>query len=98
MNYAGAMCGMIGGMGYGIDFILFRRQLLAMTRVFVAAELPESVKQSLSAYEESLKRSDARLNLVDPDLSHITLKFIGEVDAVKLKNIEERLSAIKYAY
>ncbi|MBO7388113.1 MAG: RNA 2',3'-cyclic phosphodiesterase [Methanomicrobium sp.] len=68
-----------------------------MTRVFVAAELPESVKQSLSAYEESLKRSDARLNLVDPDLSHITLKFIGEVDAVKLKNIEERLSAIKYS-
>ncbi len=97
MNYAGAMCGMIGGMGYGIDFILFRRQLLAMTRVFVAAELPESVKQSLSEYEESLKRSDARLNLVDPDLSHITLKFIGEVDAVKLKKIEERLSAIKYS-
>ena len=43
-----------------------------MTRVFVAAELPEDVKKSLAAYEKSLMQSDARLNPVDPDLSHIT--------------------------
>ena len=68
-----------------------------MTRVFVAAELPEDVKKSLAAYEKSLMQSDARLNPVDPDISHITLKFIGEVDAVKLKKIGERLSGIGFS-
>jgi RNA 2',3'-cyclic 3'-phosphodiesterase len=47
-----------------------------MHRLFVALDLPRYVKDSLGAMERGLP--DARW--VDPDMLHLTLAFVGEVD------------------
>jgi 2'-5' RNA ligase len=61
-----------------------------MVRAFVAIELSDEVRESLRAAQDRLRMSTARLNLVDPALAHITLKFLGEVE-------EERIGAVKDA-
>jgi 2'-5' RNA ligase len=38
----------------------------------------------------------ARLTLVKPDAIHITLKFLGEIDAKTLGRVREALSAIRF--
>ncbi|EHQ34224.1 2'-5' RNA ligase [Methanoplanus limicola DSM 2279] len=58
-----------------------------MTRVFVAIELPQEIKEQFHAVHGRLKESDAKLTFVNPDIAHITLKFIGEVNEEKLSEI-----------
>lgn len=50
-----------------------------MTRLFVAVDLPEEIRRELGSIQSFFRQSRARLTLVDPDIIHITLKFIGEV-------------------
>jgi len=63
-----------------------------MVRAFVALELSPGIKEELRKAQESLKESGARLAYVDPSLIHITVKFLGEVDA---KNLETVIAALK---
>jgi 2'-5' RNA ligase len=51
-----------------------------MVRVFVACEIPEEIRNLLGKVRTDLATSPSRLRFVDPDLFHITIKFIGEVD------------------
>ncbi|MBN2733891.1 MAG: RNA 2',3'-cyclic phosphodiesterase [Methanomicrobiaceae archaeon] len=67
-----------------------------MTRVFIAIELPLDIKQKISEINELISDTEAKLNIVNPDISHITLKFIGEANEKKLEKIKEALAGIKY--
>jgi 2'-5' RNA ligase len=67
-----------------------------MVRLFVAVELPEEIRENIRASQEHLKKSRARMTLVDPPLIHITLKFIGEVDDPAQEKIKAALEPIRF--
>jgi RNA 2',3'-cyclic 3'-phosphodiesterase len=56
-------------------------------RVFVALELPDSVKDQLVVFQDSIRILYPVGNYSIRDNFHVTLKFIGEVDVVDLKGI-----------
>ncbi len=66
-----------------------------MVRLFVAAEIPDDIKDQFAQAQEAIRRSRARLSLVVPEYMHITLKFVGEVEGSRLDPIMEALSAIR---
>lgn len=66
-----------------------------MNRLFVAIELPPEVKEGFRSIQEPLKKSSARLTLVDPDLIHITLKFIGDTPDAVTRQIADALGVLK---
>jgi 2'-5' RNA ligase len=64
-------------------------------RLFVALAFPDAVRQAL---RESIARLEPRCRAakwVRPEAMHITLKFIGEVDAEKLESICVALAAVR---
>lgn len=52
-------------------------------RAFVAIDLPESVRSSLGAAQETLKSYGFRVKWVRPESIHLTLKFLGNLDAAR---------------
>ena len=76
-------------------------------RLFVAAELPESVKAALAAAQERLRsgrpgsRAEGRANRsrglrpirwTRPEGLHVTLRFLGETDAAAVAGLREALA------
>ena len=63
-------------------------------RLFVACELPDDVRQALAAVQDDLKRQGAGgLRWARPEGIHVTLKFLGGVDASRLEAITSALAA-----
>jgi 2'-5' RNA ligase len=65
-----------------------------MVRLFVAVQIPEEIKCQYAQAQEVIRRSRARLSLVEPADMHITLKFIGEVPGSLLPSITDALRAV----
>jgi RNA 2',3'-cyclic 3'-phosphodiesterase len=65
-----------------------------MTRAFIALELSKDIKDQLAIAQQTLRRCRARLTFVDPDLIHITVKFLGEVDDKKLRAVIDALAKV----
>jgi len=68
-------------------------------RLFVALEIPTAVRDNLAAQINELRDlspplADKRLRWVRPENLHVTLKFIGEVEAAKLDGIRSALTTI----
>jgi RNA 2',3'-cyclic 3'-phosphodiesterase len=68
-------------------------------RLFVALEIPAAVRDNLAAQIKELRDLPAplagqRLRWVRPENLHVTLKFVGEVEAAKLDGIRSALTAI----
>jgi 2'-5' RNA ligase len=62
-------------------------------RLFVACELSDEVRRALAAAQDGLRRTTSlRLRWVRPEGIHITLKFLGEVEAVRVEEIERTLA------
>ena len=57
-------------------------------RLFIAAELPESLFEALSE-TSALLRGSVHGRYVAPDRFHVTLAFLGETDAVRLGELAE---------
>ena len=63
-------------------------------RLFVACELPDDVRLALGAVQDGLRRAThVRLRWVRPEGIHITLKFLGGVEAARVGEIERALAA-----
>ena len=56
-------------------------------RAFIAVDLPESVRSSLSEAQEVLKRQNIRVKWVHPSNIHLTLKFLGNIDVADVDKI-----------
>jgi len=67
---------------------------MAVNRLFVAVELPPDVRSGLGSIQEHLKKSRARLTLVDPEIIHVTLKFIGDTPEPATREIARELGRI----
>ncbi len=67
-----------------------------MTRAFIALELSNDIKDQLAIAQQTLRGCKARLTFVDPKLIHITVKFLGEVDDKKLREVMDALAGISF--
>jgi 2'-5' RNA ligase len=63
-------------------------------RTFIAIELPENIKNSLAKLQEQLKAIGTDVKWVQPQNIHLTLKFLGERDDKKVKQISEILDEV----
>jgi RNA 2',3'-cyclic 3'-phosphodiesterase len=69
-------------------------------RLFVALEIPSSVRDSLSALIQELRATESestksKTRWVRPENLHVTLKFIGHVENAKLEFIRAALAEVR---
>jgi 2'-5' RNA ligase len=67
-----------------------------MTRAFIALELSNDIKDQLAIAQQTLCGGKTRLAFVDPELIHITVKFLGEVDDKKLREVMDALAKVSF--
>lgn len=67
-----------------------------MIRTFVALEVPPEVQGSIRRVVTRLQpaAADLKIGWTDPDSLHLTLKFLGEVEAREIPTICSRLSEL----
>jgi RNA 2',3'-cyclic 3'-phosphodiesterase len=63
-------------------------------RLFVALAIPTEVRENLASLIRELRGADANPKWINPDNSHVTLKFIGEVAPQKVMEIGDALAAV----
>jgi RNA 2',3'-cyclic 3'-phosphodiesterase len=63
-------------------------------RLFIAIDLPVEIMEYVSPLQASLDKDSAKLTLAKS--SHLTLKFLGEVDEDKVNNIIKCLEGVKF--
>lgn len=64
-------------------------------RLFVAFDLPEAARQQLRELIERLRKLCPGARWVRPEGIHVTLKFIGQVEAAKAASIRRALAPIR---
>ncbi|ABK14464.1 RNA 2',3'-cyclic phosphodiesterase [Methanothrix thermoacetophila] len=64
-------------------------------RCFVAVDLPEEIKRGVPAIQQAFAMNG--LKLVDPNLVHITLKFLGEVEERRVDDIVNALARVRFS-
>jgi len=62
-------------------------------RLFFALPVPAPVKESLTAYLGKLRTPGLGVRWVDPELWHLTLRFLGEVEEKKLHRVTAAATA-----
>jgi len=63
-------------------------------RLFIAADLPEDLKEKLGKLTADLKKADIlEGNFVKPHLLHLTLKFLGETTEAKVDEVKKALQS-----
>jgi len=62
-------------------------------RVFIALELPSAIKAAAASVQRELMTSEADVGWVRTEGMHLTLKFLGEVSASRLSEIEKALES-----
>jgi 2'-5' RNA ligase len=64
-------------------------------RLFVALEIPSTVRETLAALLKSLRAVSPETRWVRPENLHVTLKFIGEVPETKLAALRTGLRQVR---
>jgi RNA 2',3'-cyclic 3'-phosphodiesterase len=64
-------------------------------RLFVALEIPETVREKLAAIRSKFPKPESQMRWVRAGNFHVTLKFIGEVPEEKIRHITEALRTIQ---
>ncbi|KQC04626.1 MAG: hypothetical protein APR53_10050 [Methanoculleus sp. SDB] len=67
-----------------------------MVRAFIAIDMPGEIRTRIAEVQAVLAKSDAKITLVDPSIAHITLKFLGEIDARTLDSVEAALGTLSF--
>jgi len=66
-------------------------------RAFIAIPIPEEVRRSVAELQRELARAEADVKWVEPALLHVTLKFLGDIDARQHERLIPELSAVAAA-
>ena len=66
-----------------------------MIRTFIAVNLDPAIRARIGEAEEDFKIKGVRL--VDPELIHVTLKFLGNVEEGRIDEIADALKKVKMA-
>ena len=64
-------------------------------RLFIALEIPSTVRENLAELLKSLRSMSPQTRWVRPENLHVTLKFIGEVPETKLAPIRSALAGAR---
>jgi 2'-5' RNA ligase len=64
-------------------------------RLFIAIEIPESVRSGFAALLKEFRVIAPQLKWVRAENLHVTLKFLGETDSAKLGALHNVLSAVR---
>ncbi|HIJ06808.1 RNA 2',3'-cyclic phosphodiesterase [Methanocalculus sp.] len=62
----------------------------------MAIDLLPSLREAFSIVQEPLRQCSGRLSIVDPELLHITLKFLGELPAEQVVRVSGELKTLKF--
>ena len=62
-------------------------------RTFVAIEMPASVIDALRGLQRAIREDGLNAKWVRPELIHLTLKFLGDVNAADVDRIGQRIAA-----
>lgn len=63
-------------------------------RTFIAVDIPDGIKQEMAKVQERLRQAGVEAGWTRPEGMHLTLKFLGEVQESRVKEI---MSALKTA-
>jgi len=61
-------------------------------RTFIAIEIPEPVKSRIARLQEQLRRIEAKVSWTKPANVHLTLKFLGYVEASRIASVSEAVA------
>lgn len=56
-------------------------------RTFIAVEVPDEIKSAMSGVQAELGKSGAHVGWVRPEGIHLTLKFLGDVEAGRIEGL-----------
>jgi len=65
-------------------------------RLFIAVELPLTIKDYLAQLQDKLKNQDATVKWVHESTMHLTLKFLGEVAEKDIEGVKEKLKTVQF--
>jgi len=65
-------------------------------RLFVAIDLPDSIKKHLAGLQKAIGDSHASIKWVATDNIHLTLKFLGEVEDAMAERVKGKLGEIPF--
>ena len=60
-------------------------------RSFICLEIPESIQTRISKLQENLRQTDAQVSWTKPSNIHLTLKFLGGVEASRIDSVGKAL-------
>ena len=60
-----------------------------LIRTFIAVELTDSVREQIARLEQPLRKEGTKVKWVKPENLHLTLKFLGNVQAVRIDDVVE---------
>lgn len=63
-------------------------------RAFVAIDLDEPIRRNVAALQDALRRRAGKLSWVAPEHLHLTIKFLGEIEASRATTICAALNRI----
>jgi 2'-5' RNA ligase len=58
-----------------------------VVRTFICIEIPESIKERIDNLQKTLKAIDAQVSWTKPSNIHLTLKFLGAVEATRIQRV-----------
>ncbi len=67
-------------------------------RTFVALEFPAVVGETLGAIIDRLRQAGDGVRWVRPDATHLTLKFLGEVDEARIPDVSRVVQDVARTY
>ena len=63
-------------------------------RTFIAIEIPEDIRNRIAILQSGIKGLGGKTTWVKPENMHLTLKFLGETEQSRIKNISNALADI----
>lgn len=67
-----------------------------LTRCFIAIDFNDDVIKEIARVQELLGKKVFHGKMTEPENLHLTLKFLGEIDGLKLEKVRESLREIKF--
>lgn len=66
-------------------------------RSFIAVDLEEpSIKQRIITAQNGLEQTRASLKIVDPEIMHLTLRFLGEVPQATVDRVKQAMDGLRF--
>ncbi len=67
-------------------------------RSFVAVDLDEpTVREQIVGAQRGLEETGAQLKIVDPNILHLTLRFLGEIPQTTVDRVKEAMDSTKFS-